>query len=563
VSENSALRASGFFTRQSGFAENVFTDEELGLFEFGGRLKYLWQPDDDWQIYLGADYAHEHGPAGAVVTRRSDAPGGFVQTQDTAAGIQASPQNVTIASNGPTTNRFDVGGAQATVVHSLGNDLTLTDITAARYYSDRSDIDTDQLPLSLADINHQGRDYWQLSEELRLASSAERRFEYQVGLYYLYLRAKYFFTQKFDLQPLRAPPPPGRVTLATSQYQLARNASYAAFAEGTYSIVDTLRLIAGGRYTYDDVDYTNTRSNPGGLIPRPLGAVTGATVVDNFSFRVGLQYDVSADVLSYLTYSRGYKGPAFDQLTATEVRPEIPKNIELGIKSTLLDRRLTLNLALFHEDFDGYQAQVRRPGETAGFVVLNAGSVRSQGAEVEFRAIAAHGLTLSGGATYNHTEYRAFLGVPCYTGQPIGNSGTNVCLPDGTTNVSGNQLSVAPKWSSTLAASYEHPIAARLNGLVQADYNYRSSFNFTPTKDPATQLGGVGILGGAVGIEADDGHWRLFLYGRNLLDKRVPTWLIADPLSGIYGDVPRGGNSWQQFDQSSFRTVGVSFDLQY
>jgi iron complex outermembrane receptor protein len=64
-------------------------------------------------------------------------------------------------------------------------------------------------------------------------------------------------------------------------------------------------------------------------------------------------------------------------------------------------------------------------------------------------------------------------------------------------------------------------------------------------------------------VQSRDGHWRAAIFGRNLSDKRVPTFIVADPASPLYGDVPRGGNYFQQFGESSFRTVGLSVDIQF
>ena len=56
---------------------------------------------------------------------------------------------------------------------------------------------------------------------------------------------------------------------------------------------------------------------------------------------------------AYATYSRGYKGPAYNvffNMSPTQdnvLAPEKSKSYEVGLKNTLLDGRLRLNLAAF------------------------------------------------------------------------------------------------------------------------------------------------------------------------------------------------------------------------
>lgn len=565
VSSNSAARLSAFVTEQDGFAKNVVSDEDLGLFEYGARAKYLWQPTDALEVFLAADYARESGPGGSVLIRRSDAPGGFVAGQNASVGIVASPDNVKVAGNAPTDNRFELWGGQAKVVYSFGNGYSLTDIVAYRTYEDHSALDTDTLPIRFFDGNDQGRDQKQFSNELRLTSPAGGAVEYQVGLYYLDVRDEGYLRQSADLDPFFPPPPSGFIAnFGAAGGSSVQNESYAAFGQTKVALSDSLRLILGGRYTHDEVEGESTSDGAGYVIPsQPSGSLRGALDKDNFSFRVGAEFDVTPDVMTYVTYARGYKAPTFGGGTGTEpIRAEIPTNVEVGLKSTLLDRRLVLNLAAYQVRFEDFQAQAFDP-QLLRFTTTNAGEVRTRGVELDFRALPLDSLTLSGGLAYNDAVYESFAGVACYYGQPAGTSGTNVCLPNGTTDVTGNRLAFAPEWAGSLAAEYVRSIGAGLDGFITTTYYYRSSVNYTAAHDPKTRVGGYGMLGGSIGVETNEGKVRAAIFARNVLDKRVPTFIVADIASPLYGDDVLGGNYWQQFGESSFRTVGVSLDVRF
>jgi iron complex outermembrane receptor protein len=564
VSNTSALRISGFVTRQDAFEKNVLTSaEDLGLTEGGLRIKYLLRPSDSWEVYLAADYAHEQGITGSLLTRRFDAPGGFIQAQDALVGITASPNNLKIASNAPNYNRFNVGGFQANVTHTLGNGSSITNIAAIRSYEDRSGVDLDQLPISFFDKNDQGRDQLQVSDELRLTSASSDRFQYQVGLYYLHLRSSFFVDQAANVEPIFPPPPAGFSTLAGYKSEISHSNSYAVFGQGRYSVFDQLRLTAGARYTYDFIDENNVFPSTNALIPLYKAGTAYASInKTNFSFRVGAEYDLAPEMMGYVTYARGYKGPAFDENTLRKVDPEIPESIEVGLKSTFFDRKLMFNVALYHTDFHGFQVEAYSQ-QAVSFITLNAGNLRTQGIEAEFQAIPLEGLTVNGGASFDDAVYQSFPGAPCYFGEQSGISGTNVCLPNGTSDASGNRLAFAPKWTTTLSANYERHISSGLMGFIQGNYYYRSSVNFNPAGDPQTHVGGFSMVGASLGLEPEGSQWRLSVFVRNMFDKRVASFIVGEPLSNVDGDARRGGDYYQQFEANSFRTVGISLDCRF
>jgi iron complex outermembrane receptor protein len=565
VSENSAARVSAFYTQQDGFMKNVFMNEDLGLEEFGVRVKYLWQPSDDLEVFASADYAHEEGPGGTVLARRYDAPGGFIELMDTLAGIVASPENVDIASNAPTDNHFEVGGAQVNVLYDLDSGHTLTNIAAYRSYRDRSALDTDTLPISFFDGNDQRRKQHQFSNEFRLTSPTGSNLDYQVGLYYLKVRDEGGLTQTANLEPFFPPPPPGFLgNFGGTGSSTIYNENYAAFGQARYSLNDTVRLIAGGRLTHDDVDGVAVASGEGYVIPsQATGTLSAGLTESNFSYRFGAEWDITPDSMGYVTYARGYKSPTFGGATGTEaIRAEIPKNIEVGLKSSLFANKLSVNLALYHVSFQDYQAQAYDP-QALRFTTTNAGEVRSQGVEMDFRARPHEFLSLGGGFAYNDAVYKSFYELPCYFGQPAGSSGTNVCLPSGTTDVTGNQLAYAPEWTAFVMGEFSRPLTSGYDGFITASYYYRSSVYFTAAHDPKTYLGGFGMVGGSLGAQTSDGRVRVSIFVRNLFDERVPTFIVADILSPFYGDDARGGNYWHQFGESSFRTVGIALDWRY
>ncbi|WP_340317740.1 TonB-dependent receptor [Rhizorhabdus argentea] len=566
IAANAAIRIAGFVNRQDGFVKDIALHQDLGNTTYGGRVKLLWEPTDGVRLTLAGDYQRSEGPGEGVLVHTYTAPGGLIATIDARNGIVASPTNPVFATSVPDDNSSDVYGVSLKAEIQLGGGYTLTNVLAHRRYKVKTSVDTDTTTADLFDTNTGGSNYRQTTEELRLSSPDNGRLSYQLGLFYLDLHAQSDLLQGVNLGG--PAPGPGLSLLGGFLDTTSPVKSYAGFFEGQYRITDAIRITAGARYTHDENVYILSLTNPAALIPLygPEIRFRGRITKDNISYRFGLDYEVAKDVLAYVTYSRGYKGPTFDQISGTPVAPEYPTSIELGVKSTLLDRRLRLNVALFDTKFDGFQTQAQKPGTAAGFMTLNAGELKSRGVEVEFTALPFPGLTISGGTTYNDAQYRNLPGVPCYYGQPTGASGRNVCMPNGTTDVSGNQLANAPRWTTSITTRYEQPVSADWVGFVQGDIYHRSSFYFTQTKDPQTKIKSNAIVGLSAGVKTADDRLSLTAFVRNLFDKRVRSYILADPVAGFYtgasgrSDAALGGDYWSNFGPNSFRTIGLTLN---
>jgi iron complex outermembrane receptor protein len=563
LTSTSALRISAFAMQTDGPVKNIYNPgEDLGVTESGLRVKYLWRPTENWKILIAADYASEHGAYNSFYTRRFDAPGGFVATQDALAGITASPNNAYIASNAATFGEFNVGGAQSNVTYSFDDGSSITNILAARAYNNHSAFDADELPVSFFDTVVPVFNDSQVTDELRFTSRADRKFIYQAGLYYMHVKSVEHTFLCGNLEPLMPPPPPGNCFLGSDYFISNERDNEAVFAQGTYSVTDALRLTAGGRYTVAKLEDHSTQALGTAIAPlNPVGAADVHVTDHNFSYRISGEYDLARDIMAYVTYTRGFKASGIAQNAAYAVGPETSFDYEVGVKSTLLDRRLVVNLGLYRETFDGYQAtSFKRTGDVALYQLNNAGTLRAQGVEADLMAIPVTGLRVDSGLAFNDAKYKGDYAVACYPLEAQGTSGNNVCLPDGSTNVSGNQLALAPRFTATLAANYEHPLRAGLRGIVSANYYYRSSFSYDPSLDPHMRVGGLSIVGASIGIEPEDSRWRISAYVRNLFNQHYPSQIRPDALAGASGDNSRGGNYWQALDASAFRSIGLSLD---
>jgi iron complex outermembrane receptor protein len=228
----------------------------------------------------------------------------------------------------------------------------------------------------------------------------------------------------------------------------------------------------------------------------------------------------------------------------------------VGVKSSLLDRRLLLNVTGFWSTFENFQAQTFNSA-LAAFVLDNAGKLRSRGIEAEAIIVPVKRLNLSANVAYTDAEIREYIGN-CYPGQTtaLGCVGTG---GQARQDLAGKRLNNAPEWAFSLSGAYSAPITDALNGFANVTYSYRSAVNFSIIQDPNTTQEGYGIVNASVGIETADRRLRLSAFAKNLLDKNFATFVFATPLDG-----GAAGSGYSQIlTEGAQRIAGVALDFRF
>lgn len=568
LSGDAALRISGHHDQSGDTYYNNYLHKAAFSDSSGARARFLWRPTDRLTINLIGDYDREwdNGIAATDGAVSFALPGSPLATTLAACGIVPGQNNNRTCTNTPAPGAnapTQIYGASAQIDYDLGGDYTLTSITALRQatigsFSDTGPgADSDYVPSNVLDTNLSPE--WQgvLSQELRLTSPADAKLAYVAGLYYFDQRSHAVVNQAGGLGVLPPPLEIGRYW----DFDISQP-SVAAFGQATYSLTDRLQIIAGGRETHDSLtDFANYTSLPGyiafpGFTPILMTDATAKT--NNFSWKLGVKYEVAPSLMTYFTATRGYKGPmANDQApgaTQLIIRPEIPMDYELGAKTSVLDDNLALDFALFHDHVNNFQTTVYVPPTASnpipGFAQGNAPYVLSEGAQLNFFGKLSGNLSVNGGVTYDEARYSSNFMVACKQGSATG------CV-----TTAAGQLIYAPLWKIVVSPQYTHDLWSGFEGYVQADVNYRSSINYSSTPDPMTVGPGAAIFGGRIGFRPADGHWGFAIFARNLFDKRVPTLISPDALSGFDGGL--NGDYVREFDINSYRIIGVTLDARW
>jgi len=556
LGDKAALRVGGFVNKADGVLHNLKDGRRFnGNDEWGGRAKLLWRPTDTVDVLITADYAKQDQSITWSPYKLN--PTGVMGLTLGACGVKASPDNTNLCIDGAQYKDRENYGFSAQVDWSLPGGLTLTSITAGRRDFDFSNGDSDSLPVNILNNNISNQDLRQVSQELRLASPTGEKLEYVAGLYYYRQKTNQVTDQTgtFGVSPVPI--------INSTINSLVDTESYAAFGQASYHVTDKLSLIGGARLTRDKVSldfHQFTRAGFFGINPTVRFDDTAKKT--NLSWKVGAQYHFAERTMGYLTVSRGYKGPGFNQTgvssatVSQKVGPEIPTSYEAGVKTTLLGGLAVLNLAAFSTKFEDYQAQtVDFTLTPPAFRTINAGDLKTKGFEGDLTAILAPGLLVTASAAYIDAKYGKFAPISC---DPVTTPSGCVLLAPGLYgfDASGKSLSGSSKWKTSLAAVYERSIGHGLQLNASADYGWRDGYNASATGDPNTAIKSYGILGGTIGIGAENDRWKLAVWGKNLTDKRFPSALFTTPFGGK-------GDYSQVLTGDAFRRYGVTLNVRY
>jgi iron complex outermembrane receptor protein len=280
----------------------------------------------------------------------------------------------------------------------------------------------------------------------------------------------------------------------------------AVFADVTYAATRKLDLTVGARYYELRSSLENVQT---GVLAAPNQPLIRADA-SGTSPRAVVAYRPTDDLMFYATAARGYRpggpnvglpdGIGCELVDAYQplYDPDSVWNYELGAKSEFMQRRLSINLAIYHIDWKDVQQAVADP--SCGYIIVaNVGEARSRGAEVEIMMRPIDNLTLSAVASYTDAEF------------------TEIAEPYRLASAAtpGDPLPGIPRRKFSFDAQYGRDVGDDRSWFVRADWIYVSSVpNGFTSQDRRPSYGAVGATA-AYRI----GKYELSLYGRNLTNE--------------------------------------------
>jgi iron complex outermembrane recepter protein len=548
LGESLAARLTVSHDQRKGWTTNVVDGSDMGkrnVTIFRGALKYA--PTDDFDMTVSGEY--DRARNGAPIVVAGDLPGeaefvpaGFRNMYVSPclpAGSPCKAPDKYLSANdggalGLVKDQSDMDTYRGTATVNVRNTAIgdITSITGYKKFKLFEFTDQDGTPVFLIDTRRLTKG-WQLSQELRTNIEVADNIDLLVGGFYM----KTHFEHQQDLRidfgggvtydPVLNTVTKGLPGLFQRNLQDQDNESLSAFAQTYITLTDQLKIQAGIRYTHEKTAIlaSNATSlsatgvttfdgvSPNGTPNIDLGTVApplGRKSWNNVGWKLGLDYKPNDDVLLYANWARGFKSGGFTGRigVASDLGPYNPEKVdtfEVGLKADFLDNHLRTNLAAFYTNYRDMQlAQIYFIGTVQGNTILNAASSRIKGIEAEVIAVPVDGLTLTASVAYLSAKYKDFLFL-----EPNGSI----------SDLSGERLQNAPKWTGAVGFNYEFPIGG-MEGRIGANYTFASEKLLTSIKNvPRSRIQPQNLLNANIDLIIND-MITLGLWGTNILDKR-------------------------------------------
>jgi iron complex outermembrane receptor protein len=280
--------------------------------------------------------------------------------------------------------------------------------------------------------------------------------------------------------------------------------AYAAYGNVTWHVTDRFDLEAGLRYSHDKQHYIESGS---GLLfgsATPVVLVNKASADSTTTYSLTPKFNINDNTMVYLRVASGFipGGPNVVPVgtagVPTTFSPTQLTDYELGLKSTVWDDRLTVDISAYYIDW----TKIPLVTSLNNFSFLtSSGQAKSQGLEASVAFVPTHGLTLSANASFNDAVLTKDAPPP-------------------SNGVKGDRMPYAPRVTIGLNGDYDFAVGGGWNGYVGAGYAYvgdRES-DFTFNGRPRYSVPGyytVNLRAGAI-----YGPWTISLYAKNLTDQR-------------------------------------------
>jgi Outer membrane receptor proteins, mostly Fe transport len=530
LADTLSVRIAGIVRRRDGEKLNLYTgDRAIDVDEAAARAILRWRPSADTDIRLTVGGGRD----------RSDylenKPVGTINGADLFGYSDPYPDNPNLLNfNGQSRNYSDNVFVNLSIAQDFG-DFTFRSLSGY----DKSDVDNrvdvDGGTKRVDEITFL-TDAEQITQEFQLAYD-NGPLNAIAGLYYF----------QEDLDADSNADLLGELSFADGALPLItratrKNKAYAIFGQATYAVLPTLRLTLGGRYTIDKVRATHRADLVEGFFDRdipdgtPIPLVPFARLSDtfkSFSWRVAADLDVTDDILAYASIDRGFKAGGFNigiitsVAERTQVDPEYLTSYEIGLKSTLFDRRLRLNLSAFYYDYTDLQVLSvnRQAGSAVPTLGLdNAADATIKGIEVEATALPVDWLNLGLNMGLLDAKFKNYL------------SGAIDPVTGDARDFSGNRMPGAPKFTLSTFAQATIPVGD-FETRWRIEYNYTGKKYYNNAEDELISSGeGYGLLNLRFTLARPDQGWELAAWAKNVTGK---AYIVDATDTSGFGFVPR------------------------
>lgn len=531
VEDKLSASLSGVYFDREGFLDNDFLGTDTNdQHNWGVRLGLYFTPTENMDWIISADYREVDQKAKTYETLINDPasiPGAF------GALLNTDPYDRVTYGDFAGNETLEAWGisARGRFVFDTFDIVSVTGYRAHDYYSDG---ESDLTPFGVG-RNQDGQDVERFTQELRIESTGDDKFNYILGAFFLdqdSTNESGILLQEDLIQTiplLFGIPPVAATELTGGAVGVTETESFAIFGSISYDFTDRFSVILGGRQTWEDrtlvsfeqMDFESVFGFP--LLASTGSAPSSEDSYESFTPSVTLKFDATDDVMLYATASKGFRSGGFNDslgdLSGISFGPETLWNYEGGVKSTWFDDRLLLNGTIFQMEWDDIQLSADDPTTPALFDprTINAGRAESTGFELETVAVITPSFSIDASYLALDAEYK---------------EGT---LLDGTPL---DKIPGAADYTLSLNGTYVQPIGDSLDLTFRAEYYHQGDVALAADQTvPEAFQDSYGLFGGRITLAPNDERWEVALWGKNLLDEDYNVGvfnLLTNPFVGQY-----------------------------
>lgn len=521
-----SLRAVGFYHDSDGFIDRPLLDDMIERREWGGRLSARSKPFRDLTLDLSASYdVTDFDDSNTINLERFEA--GRTEVLSGTDGERDELQR----SVGTARLRYDA--PFGTFTSTSSHIRTRLEIAG--------DSDRTALDLTVGSTLTRERSW---AQELRFESEAfsliDGALDVSVNLGAQYSDSRFRTStlidpnqDAFDLVVSLILPGGGLIvnddggTVMTPNTLRVNNLSF--FGDVRFDVFEDLELVAGLRYSRDDVRLTSEIISTGLIstgLPPLLGPIfppqpeqMGDEIFSDLTPSASIRYRATEDLSLYVRYATGYRPGGFSPLfggiqTFDEERAQ---SFEAGFRASWAGGRVRLNGNGYYIDYDDIQVLATQTvGIGVESFISNAARARSIGAEISLITEPVEGLVFQIDYGTIHAEFLDF------ENSPFG-------------DLTGDVLPNAPEHTVSVVGEYQLPydvLPFETQPFARVEYSYRDEFR--NLLDPSlTILQDFDVLNVRVGLRGQ--RFNLEFFGENLLDELYATGTTSAATASFLG----------------------------
>lgn len=507
ISDDGGIKGRVAFLRQtrSGTGINEFNGQDVNDVNRFYSRAHLEFDGDDHHLLLSLQHGREDDTNYQVKVFKQANPGDAGRPTGVILGGSQANKLRNVNSETDLRNTRETFSLTANYDWTINDALTFTSITNYRDYQQDYMIDIDATEVAYADVQ-QLIDSEQISQELQLNYEGDN-FNLVTGFFY--------YEEEIGGDNNLGPYQPSPVGLPGDFYvALIGEVDIEAtgvFSQINYQFSDSLSGTFGIRYSDEErkgtgISYGPTTAFPAVPTPREIQD-------DDVSYRVGLDWSPSEDVLLYVNYSEGFKsGVVLVGSPDPAAKPELVESYEIGIKADLMDNRVRANVAAFTYDYQDLQiTQLLQGGSVPS--VTNAANADISGVEIELSAVLTERLLMDLKMSYLDATFEDYVSRNPRVAPPAQS-------PE--LDLSGNTLPYSPEYSGNLHIGYRLPVGEwekYVDVHLNADITYTDDVTFSVFNEADLSQKAHAKVDASVLVESVSGDWSLNFWAKNLTDK--------------------------------------------